>query len=69
MRLATIRLDGRHSAVRIDGDEAIEVGVADVGELPTHPTLFAKFAGWLTGRCPGSRLRTPDTLPELPRWL
>jgi maleylpyruvate isomerase len=28
-----------------------------------------ELAGWLTGRGPGSRLRTPATLPELPRWL
>ncbi|MQA16336.1 MAG: 2-hydroxyhepta-2,4-diene-1,7-dioate isomerase [Pseudonocardiaceae bacterium] len=99
MKLATIRLDGRHAAVRVDGDEAVEVGAADVGELladpswrdrpdgsrhplagvdyapvvprpskifcvglnyrdhilemgrelPTHPTLFAKFADALLG--------------------
>lgn len=29
----------------------------------------AELAGWLTGRCPGTRLRGPETLPELPRWL
>lgn len=102
MRLATIRLGDRHTAVRVDGDDAVEIGAADVGdlladpdwrgraaaadgprhrlsdvayapvvpapskiccvglnyrdhilemgrELPTHPTLFAKFADALLG--------------------
>ena len=33
MKLATIRSDGATRAVRIDGDEAVEIGAADVGEL------------------------------------
>ncbi|HEY2814423.1 MAG TPA: fumarylacetoacetate hydrolase family protein [Acidimicrobiales bacterium] len=33
MRLATIRDNGRTMAVRVEGDEAIELGVADVGEV------------------------------------
>ncbi len=33
MRLATIRDGGRTLAVRIDGDEAIELAAADVGEV------------------------------------
>ena len=33
MKLATIRDGDRTMAVRIDGDEAIELGVADVGEV------------------------------------
>jgi acylpyruvate hydrolase len=101
MKLATIRLDGRHAAARIEDDAAVEVGATDVGqlladpgwrdrataggprhplsdvdyapvvpapskifcvglnyrdhilemgrELPTHPTLFAKFADALLG--------------------
>jgi acylpyruvate hydrolase len=37
MKLATIRDGGRTTAVRIDGDEALEVGAADVGELLRRP--------------------------------
>lgn len=33
MRLATVRLDGRTAAVRIDDDVAVEVGSPDVGTL------------------------------------
>jgi acylpyruvate hydrolase len=33
VKLATIRGNGRTVAVRIDGDEAVEVGAADVGEV------------------------------------
>jgi acylpyruvate hydrolase len=33
MKLATARLDGRTAAVRIDADEAVEVGFPDVGAL------------------------------------
>ena len=33
MKLATIRLGGSTRAVRIDGDEAVELGAADVGEV------------------------------------
>ncbi len=33
MKLATIRDGGRTLAVRIDGDEAVELGAADVGEV------------------------------------
>lgn len=33
MKLATIRRDGGHAAVRIDGDTAVDLGLADVGTL------------------------------------
>lgn len=33
MKLATIRIPGGTAAVRVDGDEAVEIGMADVGEL------------------------------------
>ena len=33
MKLATIREGGRTLAVRIDGDDAVELGVADVGQV------------------------------------
>lgn len=37
MRLATIRTAGGTRAVRIDGDQAVETGHADVGELLASP--------------------------------
>jgi acylpyruvate hydrolase len=37
MRLATIRIDGALAAVRVDDDEAIEVGAPDVGTLLRDP--------------------------------
>jgi len=33
VKLATVRLDGRTAAVRIDGDQAVETGAPDVGTL------------------------------------
>lgn len=62
MKLATIRLDGRHAAVRVDGDEAVEVGAADVGELLTDP-------GWrdrATVDGPGHPLSDVDYAPVVP---
>jgi acylpyruvate hydrolase len=59
MRLATIRLDGKTAAVRIDGDTAVECGAPDVGQLlqsddwrqqaqqstgPTHPVADLDYA-------------------------
>ena len=38
MRLATIRTGSGTSAVRIDGDQAIECGAGDVGTLLAPPT-------------------------------
>jgi acylpyruvate hydrolase len=62
MRLATIRTGGATAAVRIDGDEAVELGVADVGELLTVP-------GWRT--LPGTGVRHAvaglDYAPVVPR--
>lgn len=115
MKLATVRLGGRHAAVRVEGDEVVEVGAADVGELladpgwraratadgprhgvadlayapvvpapskifcvglnyrdhilemgrelPTHPTLFAKFADALLG--PADDLVLPVTSEQV----
>jgi len=42
MRLATIRTASGTSAVRIDGDLAIECGARDVGELLATPEWRAK---------------------------
>jgi acylpyruvate hydrolase len=64
MRLATIRTASGTSAVRIDGDVAIECGARDVGEL-----LAA--ADWRTkaGSADGPRHRTKDLSyePVVPR--
>ena len=38
MRLATVRIDGKTRAVRIDHDAAVEIGPADLGALLTSPT-------------------------------
>jgi len=35
MRLGTIRTASGTSAVRIDGDLAVEIGASDVGALPS----------------------------------
>lgn len=62
MKLATIRLDGRYAAVRVDGDEAVEVGAADVGELLAHP-------GWRDHAAadgPRHRLSDVDYAPVVP---
>ncbi len=48
--------------------EPVVFGPAGTGPV-TVSGPATELAGWLTGRCPGSRLRTADTLPELPRWL
>ena len=62
MRLATIRTGGTTAAVRIDGDDAIELGVADVGELLT-------LENWRT--MPGNGVRHAgaglDYAPVIPR--
>lgn len=38
MKLATVRVDGRTVAVRVDDDEAVELGVPDVGSLLRTPS-------------------------------
>lgn len=44
MRLGTLRLDGGTVAVRLDGDEAVETGHADVGALLREPDWRALAA-------------------------
>ena len=44
MKLATIRLDGGHRAVRIDGDTATVLDAADVGALLAQPDWAATAA-------------------------
>jgi acylpyruvate hydrolase len=64
MRLATIRTASGTSAVRIDGDLAIECGARDVGELLAAPDWRAK-----AGSADGPRHRTKDLSydPVVPR--
>ncbi|MGH4019708.1 MAG: maleylpyruvate isomerase family mycothiol-dependent enzyme [Pseudonocardiaceae bacterium] len=50
------------------GEEPVAFGPADAEPVPVSGPA-AELAGWLTGRCSGSRLAAPDGLPELPRWL
>ncbi|WP_283135668.1 fumarylacetoacetate hydrolase family protein [Rhizohabitans arisaemae] len=44
MRLATLRLDGRTAAVRVDGDSGVDLGVPDVGALLARPGWRARAA-------------------------
>jgi len=45
MRLATLRLpDGRTTAVRVDGDQLIDLGTTDVGELLAQPDWRTRAA-------------------------
>lgn len=53
--------------LQLPGEE-VAFGPADAEPVPVSGPV-TELAGWLTGRCTGSRLRTPGTLPELPRWL
>jgi acylpyruvate hydrolase len=64
MRLATIRTASGTSAVRIDGDEAIECGASDVGTL-----LAAADWGARAGAADGPRHRMADLsyAPVVPR--
>ena len=64
MKLATIRDDNGTRAVRIDGDEAVELAAADVGELLRAP-------GWRDAAAGGDGPRRPvaglDYAPLVPR--
>ncbi|MET7327624.1 fumarylacetoacetate hydrolase family protein [Nonomuraea sp. NPDC005650] len=64
MKLATLRLPGRTTAARIDGDQAVEVDAPDVGALLADP-------GWreLAAAADGPRhpLSTADLAPVVPR--
>jgi acylpyruvate hydrolase len=64
MKLATIRTAGATHAVRIDGDEAIELGVPDVGALLARPDWRGVAA-----RADGRRLAATDLdyAPVVPR--
>ena len=61
MKLATIRLDGGHRAVRIDGDAATVLDAADVGALLADPGWQATAAA-ATGR--DARRRPSSTTPR-----
>ena len=55
MRLATIRTESGMSAVRIDGDEAVECGASDVGTLLASADWRAR-----AGAADGPRHRMAD---------
>ena len=64
MKLATIRDDNGTRAVRIDGDEAVELAAADVGELLRAPGWRDAAAGADGPRRPVAGL---DYAPLVPR--
>jgi acylpyruvate hydrolase len=64
MRLATIRTASGTSAVRIDGDEAIECGASDVGTLLANADWRAR-AGAADG--PRHRMKDLSYAPVVPR--
>ena len=63
MRLATVRLDGGHRAVRVDDDAAILLDAADVGELLADP----RWRDRATQRGPQVALDELDYAPLVPR--
>ncbi|MEU1168071.1 fumarylacetoacetate hydrolase family protein [Streptomyces sp. NPDC005921] len=64
MRLATVRLDARTAAVRIDGESVVEVGAADVGALLRNPG-WRRLAADADG--PRHRIHDLDYAPLVPR--
>ncbi|WP_326823254.1 fumarylacetoacetate hydrolase family protein [Streptosporangium sp. NBC_01756] len=64
MKLATLRLPGRTTAVRVEGDHAVELDAADVGELLALP-------GWrelaASGGGASHPAATADYAPVVPR--
>jgi acylpyruvate hydrolase len=62
MRLATLRIPGGTTAVRVDGDTGVELGVPDVGALLARP-------GWraLAEAGDGPRHLLGDLAPVVPR--
>ena len=64
MKLATVRLDGRTAAVRIDGDQAVETGAPDVGTLLRGSGWRERAAAAAGPRHPAGRL---DYAPLVPR--
>jgi acylpyruvate hydrolase len=64
VKLATIRDGGRTAAVRIDGDEAVDLGVADVGEVLRREGWRDWAAGADGARRPVSGL---DYAPVVPK--
>ncbi|MGH3519797.1 MAG: fumarylacetoacetate hydrolase family protein [Haloechinothrix sp.] len=64
MKLATIRTADGHAAVRIDGDEAVELGFPDLGALLTRPN-WRELVGASNGR--RHMLSEVDYAPVIPR--
>ena len=64
MKLATIRLDGGHRAVRIDGDDATVLDAEDVGALLGEAGWYARAAAASGATLP---VDTLDYAPLVPR--
>jgi len=63
MRLATIRTRGGTRAVRVEGEEYVELNAGDVGELLAYPDAGARALGaGVTGAWAGA-----DLAPVIPR--
>ncbi|MGE3621685.1 MAG: fumarylacetoacetate hydrolase family protein [Acidimicrobiia bacterium] len=64
MRLATIRLPGRTTAVRAEGDEAVELDAPDLGALLADPAWRARAEAASGAR---HRIDGLDLAPPVPR--
>ena len=64
MKLATVRLDGRTAAVRVDDTEAVETGLPDVGTL-LQDGRWRERAETATG--PRHDVASLDYAPVIPR--
>jgi hypothetical protein len=82
VKLATIRTASGTAAVRIEGEQAVEVGAYASpddreeginGSGPSASGSIAgrpqQIAGWLTGRAGAAGLTATGAVPDLPRWL
>ncbi|WP_210479278.1 fumarylacetoacetate hydrolase family protein [Naasia sp. SYSU D00948] len=66
MKLGTLRRDGGTVAVRIDADEAVELGVPDVGALLQDPDWRTRAADGDGARHPLADLTLADWAPVVP---
>jgi acylpyruvate hydrolase len=64
MKLATLRLDARTAAVRVEGDHAVELDAPDIGALLARPGWRERAAGPGLGR---HSLDSADYAPVIPR--
>jgi 2-keto-4-pentenoate hydratase/2-oxohepta-3-ene-1,7-dioic acid hydratase in catechol pathway len=67
MRLATLRVDGQHHAVRVDGDLLVDLGAPDVGAFLAHPDWAERAASVDPGSAPTYAAAGADLAPLVPR--